>query len=46
MTSRGKGSPVSWDGEGRGGRRGGGKVPLSRRALLDRKVPLGRRVVF
>jgi len=46
VTSYNKGLLVSWNGGVRGGRGGGGRVPLGRRAPLGRKAPLGRRVAF
>ena len=46
MISRGGGLPVSWDRGGKGGKRGGGRVPLSKRVLLGKKVPLGKKIVF
>ena len=46
MTSYSRGSPVGWD-RGDGGGGGGGKrVPLNKGAPLDKRVPLGGRVVF
>ena len=46
MTFYSRGSPVGWDGGGGGGRGDRGKAPLSRRALLGGRAPLGGRVVF
>jgi len=40
MTSRSKGSPVSWSGGGRG------RATLSRRAPLGGRVALGRGLAF
>ena len=45
MTFCSGGSPVGW-GRGAKGSKGRERVPLDRRVLLNKKVPLGRIVVF
>ena len=46
MTSCDGSSPVGWDGRGGGSRGGKERAPLGKRVLLNRRVPLGEKVVF
>ena len=46
MTSRNKGSPVSWSGEGRGGATLSKKAPLGGKVVLGRRVALGGGLAF
>ena len=46
MTSYSKSLLVSWDGEGGGGKGGRGRALLDKRVLLGKKVPLSGRALL